>query len=120
MLWTLGKLSGVYHQRILSIQLQDPGAFMKDAFVAATGPLKIYINRWIPDRNEFEIASLPANASITLKDKAAFPIEIIFSQSGEAVAGRPILPALRRFIGITESIVLGLEAEACRLKSING
>ncbi|MCG6859145.1 MAG: hypothetical protein LJE67_13890, partial [Salaquimonas sp.] len=65
-----------------------------------------------------EIARLSANATLTLNNDAAFTVEIIFSRSGEAVAGRPLLPSLNQFIGVAESIVLGLEAETARLKSI--
>jgi hypothetical protein len=73
-LWTLAKLATVSHQRIVGAQPQDQAAFAK-AILQAVGPLKIIINSWDATKQEFEVARLPAGASLTLQKDFALSLK---------------------------------------------
>jgi hypothetical protein len=117
MLWTLARLATYSHESIIAARPQDTGAYMQQAFVSATGPLQLTINKWNDFHNEMEIARLPANGSLTLNPNAPLPLQVIFGESGEAVKGRQVTTALHDLISIAESVVLGMEAETARLKA---
>jgi len=116
MLWSLARLATYSHQRIIEVRPQDRMDFPK-AVIGGHGPLQLTINKWIDMRNELEVARLPIGASLAVKNDFVLTLNVIFSQSGEAVAGREVVAALTDLVGIAESIVLGIEAETARLKA---
>lgn len=118
MLWTLARLATHSHESIIAARPRDAGAYIQQAIVSATGPLQLTINKWNDFHNEMEVARLPGNGSLTLNPNAALPLQVIFGESGEAVKGRQLTAALHDLVSIAESVVLGIEAETARLKSI--
>jgi hypothetical protein len=106
----MSHLAGTYHRRLIGLRFQDQGAFV-GAVIRAKGPLKLIINKWDGPNNQFEVARLPSEAELEVRNDFVLPLKIIMSEQAHALAGRPVLEALYKFISITEGIVSGIEAE---------
>jgi hypothetical protein len=113
-LWSMSRLAGTTHQKIIGAGFQDTTSF-GEAVVKAVGPLQLIINKWDSLHNELEVARLTPQSELRIKKDFTLRLNIIFSGSAHALSYRPLVQSLYNLLGIVMSIVFDIEAETARL-----
>lgn len=111
-LWLMNRLSGINRHRIIQpVALSGENAFAINYLHIPTGGVDIPCPEWDATKNQLIFAYACRR---DLQYDLNFAFHISFGKV-DMVAGQPVVPVLRYFLGEVERIVMGIEAETNRL-----
>lgn len=114
LLWSLSRIAGPNkHQVPLAVEVQVP--FMLCTKGSMSGDVKFGLGKWDRQKQEVCVAKVGIGGQLNQQIDLGHYISI---GEVDVVARQPLTAVLDAYLGKVESIVLGIEAETIRLKSL--